>query len=146
MRFSPSNILLLVVLFSFRCVQTGQTTRKVSLLLFPLHLNGRWSTFGYSLLVTCTAPIQNCSGDPAHCCLSQFIRAWLLLRPLTGAYSFPPTLQDGKRLHGACHCSESGEGRPDHHWSSWELRKLQLWLLLQLKQAISFSLRHGNPK
>lgn len=45
-----------------------------------------------------------------------------------------------------CHSSEAGEGLPDHHWSSWELRKLQLWLLLQLKQVISFYLRHGNPK
>lgn len=146
MWFSPSNILLLVVLFSFRCVQTGQNTRKISLPLCPLHLNRHWSTFGSSLLVTWIASTQNCSGDPFHCYLSQFIRAWLLLQPLTGAYSFPATLWDGKRLHGVCHSSEAGEGLPDHHWSSWELRKLQLWLLLQLKQAISFYLRHGNPK
>lgn len=129
MWFSPSDILLLVLLFNFRYVQLDHNTKEISSPPCPLHLNRHWFTFGCSLLVIWIVPKQNFSGDPVRCCLPQFTRAWLLLWPFRQVQV--PTAQNSTFFHPSCgspngymrsHSSESGlqmnsGGLPDHHWS-----------------------------
>lgn len=86
-----------MLLFNIRWVQIYQNTREVSSLQCPPHFNRHWFTFGYSLLVTQFALKQNFSGDPVHCHLPQFTRAWLFLWRLRQLQL--PTTQNSSSFH-----------------------------------------------